>query len=65
MFLQTHQEILYLNEIFQNIHSKFLDILDYLQNHPASVGYSEAATSRICTSWDHSKGMFFLDKVRW
>ena len=30
MFMQTHQEILYLKEIFQNVHSRCLDALDHL-----------------------------------
>ena len=30
MFLQTHQEALYLKEIFQNVPSKFFDALHYL-----------------------------------
>ena len=37
IFLQTHQEALYIKEIFQNVHFKFLDALDHLQNHPKSV----------------------------
>ena len=30
MFMQTHQEILYLKEIFLNMHSRFPDALDCL-----------------------------------
>ena len=37
MFLQTHQEVLYLKEIFQSVHSKFLNTLDHLQNDPTAV----------------------------
>ena len=35
MFLQTHQEILYLKEIFQTVHSRFLDTLNHQWNYPA------------------------------
>ena len=55
MFMQTHQEILHLKEIFQNTHSRFLDALDYLYNHPASTNDTETATPRAPTSQDHSK----------
>ena len=30
MFLQSHQEILYFEEIFQNVHSKFHGVLHHL-----------------------------------
>ena len=30
MFIQTHQEMLYLKEVFQNVHLRFLDALDLL-----------------------------------
>ena len=41
--LQTHSEVSYLREMFQSVHSKFLDTLDHLQNHPAEVKDSETA----------------------
>ena len=47
VFLQAHQEILYLKEIFQNIHSKFLDALDHLWIHPISVGDTYDTASRV------------------
>ena len=34
MFLQAHQEALYLAKVFQNVLFKFLDVLDHLRNHP-------------------------------
>ena len=30
MFMQINQEILYLKEIFQNVHSRFIDALGHL-----------------------------------
>ena len=37
MILPTHLENLYLKELFQSVHSRFLDALDLLWNHPVSV----------------------------
>ena len=34
---QIHQEILYIKEVFHNIHSKFIDALDHLQNNLTSM----------------------------
>ena len=45
--LQTHQGILYLREIFQSMHSRFLDALDHLWNHPAS--FDDIATTTLKT----------------
>ena len=39
-----YQEGLYLKEIFQSAHSKFLGALDYLWNHTAAVEDSEITT---------------------
>ena len=33
MFYQTHQEFLYFKKVFQEIHSKFVEAIDPLQNH--------------------------------
>ena len=55
IFLQTHQEILYLIEIFQSVHSRFLDFLDHLLKHPALVDDTETATPTTSTSQDYSK----------
>ena len=52
MFMKTHQEILYLEEIFQNVHLRFLDALDHLSNYPAPV---DDTTLRTPTSQDHLK----------
>ena len=46
MFLQTHQEIFYLREIFQSVYSRFFDASDHLQNHPASVDDIETTTPK-------------------
>ena len=53
MFLQT-QHILDLKKVFQNIHSKFLDILDHLWNDNVPVDDTDITTTKIPTSWDHS-----------
>ena len=53
--LTPNQEILYLNEIFQNVHLRFLDALDHLQNHPTSMDDTEMTTPRTQNSQDHSK----------
>ena len=45
MFLQAHQEALYLAEIFQNVHLKFLDLLDHLQSHPVAVKTTKTTVS--------------------
>ena len=45
MFLQRHQESLYLKETFKDTHSKFFDTLDHLLNHPAAVEVSETTTA--------------------
>ena len=55
MFMQTHQEMLYLKEIFQNMHSRFADALDHLLNHPAPVDDNETPTSEIPDSQDCPK----------
>ena len=56
MFMETHQEILYLEEIFQNMYLIFLNLLEHLQNHhPALVDDSETTTSRTPTSLNHLK----------
>ena len=62
MFMQTHQEILYLKEIFQNIHSRFLDALDHLLNHPSSVAGTEKTTLRTHTMHD-KRSVFFQDQM--
>ena len=53
MLIQTHQEIIYLKEIFQNVHSKFLDTIDHPWNHPASVDDTETTTPKTPTSQVH------------
>ena len=55
MFLQTHQDILYLKQIFQDIKSKYLDALNHLQNQPASVDNTETTISQTPNSQDCSK----------
>ena len=50
MFLQTHQEVFYLKEILQNIHSTFLGTLDHQWKCSASVEHSETTTTRPPTS---------------
>ena len=47
MLLQTDQEALDLKEIFQNIHFKFLDALDHLQNHPTEVEDPKSTTTQV------------------
>ena len=64
MFLLTHQEALYLKEIFQNVHSKFFDTLDHLWNHPEVVEDSEAIAVQVPTSQNCSKEVFFLELVK-
>ena len=53
MFLQTHQEALYFGEIFQNVHFKFLNVLDHLQNHSATVEDAEATSLLVPTNQDY------------
>ena len=55
VFMQPHQEISYVKEIFQNMHWRFLDALDHLQNHWASVDGTETTTLRIPISQDYLK----------
>ena len=57
LFLQTHQHILYLQKVLQNVHLKFLDAWDHLQSHPASVDDTETTTHRIPNSQDSIKNM--------
>ena len=38
MFLQAHQEALYLAEVFHNILFKFSDVIDHLRSHSGTVG---------------------------
>ena len=54
-FLHMHQEALYPKEMFQNTHSKFLDCLDHLQNHPTLVEGSQEITTWVPISQNHSK----------
>ena len=37
------------------MHSRFLDALEYLHNHLASVDYTQTTTSRTPTSQDYLK----------
>ena len=64
MFMKSHQEILYLKEIFQNVHFRLLDAIDHLQN-PASVDKTQITTSRTPTSQDCLKmGILYgLDEI--
>ena len=39
ILMQTHQEILYLKKIFQNMHLRFLDALDHQCQNSISIGY--------------------------
>ena len=50
-----HIKVLYVKEIFQNIHYKFLNVLDHIWNNPASVEDSETTTTWVQNSQDHSK----------
>ena len=47
----------YLKEIFQNMHLRFLNASDPQCNHPASVDDTETTTPRTSTSQDHSKSI--------
>ena len=51
MFMQNQQENLYLKKIFQNVHSRFLDALEHLQIHPASVDSTKTTTPGTTTGW--------------
>ena len=55
MFMQTHQYISYLKEVFQNIHSRFLDVPEHLQNHSESEDDTDTTIPRIPTRQDHLK----------
>ena len=55
MLKQTHQEIIFLKEIFQNVHLRFLDAIDYLWNHPASIDDTETTAPKNPTGQGHSK----------
>ena len=55
MFIQTHQEILYLKEIFKNVHLRLVNALDHLQNHCASIDNAKTTTPRAQNIHDHSK----------
>ena len=55
MFMQIYQEISYLKVIFQNVHSRFLDALDHLQNHATSEDDSESRTRRTPITQGYSK----------
>ena len=37
------------------MHSRFLDVLDHLQNHPASVDDTDTTTLGTLTGQDHLK----------
>ena len=58
MFLKPLRNV-YLKEIFQSIHLRFLDTLDHLQTHPALVDDIETATPKTPTYQNHSKEVFF------
>ena len=63
MSLQSQQEILYPKEIFQSVHSRFLEALDHLQNHQASGDDIETTTPEtplVKTVW---KEVLFPHKV--
>ena len=60
MFMQTHQEILYLKEIFQNVHLPFLDTSDHLHNHTTSIDDTKTTIPRTPTSQDHLKGEIIM-----
>ena len=53
IFLHTNQEILSLEKIFQNVHSRFPDALGHLQNHPASIDDTEITTLKFPNSQVH------------
>ena len=44
-----------LKEIFHNVHSRFLDALGHLQNHPVSMDDTETTTPEAPTSQAHLK----------
>ena len=58
-FCITHVEILYCKEIFQSVHSRFLNALDHLQSHPGSVDNIETTTFETSTSHDYLKKYSF------
>ena len=55
MFLQAHQEALYLAKVFHSICFKFLDMLDHLRSHPGAVEDNETTMHPASTGQDHSK----------
>ena len=50
MVLQAHQQAVYIPDIFYNVWSKFLDVLDHLQNHSDEVEDTETTASPTSTS---------------
>ena len=58
MFLQVHQESLYLTVLFQSANFKFLDALDYLWSHPDTVKDVEVTAPATSTSQNHSERSF-------
>ena len=55
MFMQTHQDILYLKDIFHNVHLRFLDALGHLWNHPALVDDTKTTIPGVPNSQYHLK----------
>ena len=58
MILQRPQEALCLREIFQNVHLRFLGIIDHLQIYLAAMEDSETTTPKVSTSQDQLKQSF-------
>ena len=62
MFMLMHEEIILLNEIYLNGFLRFLYALDHLQNHWASVDYTETTIQWVPTLIiTIQKEAFFLD----
>ena len=57
--LQAHQEALYLAEIFQSVHHKFLDALDHLSSHPCAVKATDTTVSLPSTGHNQSMRRIF------
>ena len=61
IFLQAQEEVIFLEDIFQSEHVKFLDVLDNLQHDPSAVKDGKVTATPTSTSSIIPKGAYFLN----